>query len=66
MPLYEVAIIEVTKHEKKDDEEKLALEPSFVLAKSDKAAGTKAFLDNAEAMKKFDSDKLQVLVRPFA
>ena len=67
MPLFEIAIVEkVPKKKGKDEKESLIFGPSPMIAKDEKAAATKVLLDNAEKLKKSDTDNLIVLVRPFA
>ena len=62
MPLYEVAIIE----EGKDDElDTLVVEPEFVIGKSKASVERLALLDNADAIKSRDVDRIEVLVRDF-
>ncbi len=65
MALFEVAILELPKKVKDEDEgqERLALGPVFVIAKDHQSAAISAVLDNPEV--KIDRTRMQVLVRPF-
>lgn len=66
MPLYEVAILELpTKKEIEEGtgQEKLVLEPKYVIAKDQQSAAIMAA--TGENMK-IDFQRMQVLVRPFA
>lgn len=66
MPLFEVAILELPKKKKDEDEgpERLALGPVFVIAKDTQSAAISAVLDNPGM--EIDRQRMQVLVRPFA
>lgn len=71
MPLFEVAILEVSRSKKKEAEgeeyhtkEKLVFGPLAVIAKDSQSAAVAAVLDHKEAIK-IDRDKMQILVRPF-
>ena len=72
MPLFEVAILEVSKKKemKEDGEEyttteRLVLSPKAVLGKDSQAAAISAVLDNQEDLKGINREKMVVLVRPF-
>ena len=60
--LFEVAIIETPR--KKDGQERLALKPTFVIAKDSQSAAIAAVMENKTL--KIDRQRMQVLVRPFA
>ena len=70
MPLFEVAILELPRKNKKDEEgntevEKLMLGPVWVVAKDPQGAAISAVLDNAKTAEGIDRARMQVLVRPF-
>lgn len=67
--LFEVAIVENPTNEameKRNELEKVVLEPTTVVASDQAAAGITAIMDNTEKLKDCDKSRLQVLVRPFA
>lgn len=71
MPLFEVAILELPKKGKKDEEEndlsgteRLVLGPVAVVARDTQSAAIGAVLDAKDL--KIDRTRMQVLVRPFA
>lgn len=66
--MFEVAILESNKMHKGEVEkpEKLLYGPKAVLAKDDKVAAMKTIMENAAALAEADSDRIQVIVRPFA
>lgn len=69
MPLFEIAILEVpTKKELEDGtaQEKLVFGPKHVIAKDAHSAAFKAVLDNPDALKDVNRERMQVLTRPFA
>lgn len=68
MPLFEIAILEMPKA-KKDEErglEKLVFGPACVVAKDSQSAALRCVMDNPDAFKSIDKDRMNVLVRPFA
>ena len=60
------AIIEPTKKEKEETSamEKLVMQPKIVVARDDKDAAIKIVMGE-ESLKGLDTDKLQIIVRPF-
>lgn len=66
--LYEVAIIELPKRVKDQDEgkERLVLGPVSVIAGDHQGAAIEAVLANTEALKDVDRTRMKVMVRPFA
>ena len=60
--LFEVAILEAAK--KKDGKERLAMKPTYVIAKDSQSAAISAVMDNKDL--KVDKQRMVVLVRPFA
>ena len=73
MPLFEVAILEVSKGKTKKDgneeeyaKEKLVFGPVPVIAKDSQSAAVAAVLDNKDSVGKIDREKMKILVRPFA
>ena len=66
MPLFEVAILEEpTKKElETGNQEKLVFGPKAVIAKDSQSAGVIAVMGTEQL--KVDTDKMRILVRPFA
>lgn len=71
MPLFEVAILELPKKGKKDDEgnevsgqERIVLGPVSVIARDSQTAAITAVMDAKDI--NVDRSRMQVLVRPFA
>ena len=69
--LYQVAVLELPKRTKKDDDEDyskiptLVLAPTCVLARSDQDAAIKIAMKYASDIGKYDQERLEVVVRPF-
>jgi len=71
MPLFEVAILELPKKGKKDEEgnetseqERIVLGPVAVIARDSQTAAISAVMDAKDM--KVDRTRMQVFVRPFA
>lgn len=67
--LFEVAILEVPTPKEIQDTgavEKLVFGPKFVIAKDQQAAAMRAVMENIDAVKSINQERMQILVRPFA
>lgn len=67
--LFEVAILEVPTPKEIQDTgavEKLVFGPKFVVAKDQQAAAMRAVMENIDAVKSINQERMQILVRPFA
>jgi len=65
MPLYDVAILEVTKKVNGEETEKLVFGPKSVIAKDDKSAAITAIINNKDELEDMSPENIKVLVRPF-
>ena len=69
--LYQVAVIELPKKCKKEDEDtysqipKIVLEPVTVIARNDQDAALKVALGQADKLKGVDQNRVELIVRPF-
>ena len=68
MPLFEIAILETpTEKQRKDGAtEKLVVGITPVVAKDEQSAALRLVLEQPEALKDVNKERMKVLVRPFA
>jgi hypothetical protein len=66
MPLFEIAVIRNWEDMNEKDHEELILAPVAVLSKNEKAAALQFVMDEADQLKEYEAEELEIIVRPFA
>ena len=67
MPLFEVAIVELPEQKKDEDRgmETLVFGPKAIVAPDSQGAAINAVLEDPDALRNVDRNRMKVLVRPF-